>query len=566
MATANNGAKKKFVIQIIKPSHYDNDGYVIQWLRAFIPSNSLACLYALVQDASERKALGDDVEIVVDAYDESHTVIRTKKIIQLIKQGHRGIVLLAGVQTNQFPRAADLAREFIAAGVPVAIGGFHISGCMAMLPELPPDIKAVQEMGVTLYAGETEGRMEQFLKDAWNGRLQSVYNFMLDLPDMREQVMPILPKKVLKGYGLVESPFDAGRGCPFTCSFCTIINVQGRKSRHRTADDVERVIRANLAQGVHKFFITDDDFARNKNWEPIFDRMIEMREKEGLFFKFLMQVDTQCYKIPRFVDKAARAGCSRVFIGLENINPENLAAANKVQNHVSQYRKMLQAWHDKKVLTIAGYILGFPADTPESIERDIKIIQRELPVDILEFFYLTPLPGSADHKALYEKGVWMEPDMNKYDLEHPCTHHPRMSAAEWRGIYERAWHLYYSREHVETLLRRAKASGIKTGRMAWGIDCYYGSFRFERLHPLQCGIFRRKVRTQRRPGMPRENALIFYPKRVWQTLRTYVSLYGYALWLELLRRKVERDPNGANYTDTALQRDFADLPILSDAA
>src|SRR5262249_47948357 len=159
-------------------------------------------------------------------------------------------------------------------------------------------------------------------------------------------------------------------------------------------------------------------FARNKNWEAIFDRLIAMREEQGLPIKFLMQVDTKCHKIPRFIDKAARAGCSRVFLGLENVNPENLAAANKKQNHVGQYRALLQAWRAHQVVTVAGYILGFPADTPESIERDIKIIQRELPVDVLEFFMLTPLPGSADHQGLYRQGVWMEPDMNRYDLEH----------------------------------------------------------------------------------------------------------------------------------------------------
>ena len=183
--------------------------------------------------------------------------------------------------------------------------------------------------------------------------------------------------------------------------------------------------------------------------------MIELREQEGLNFKFLMQVDTQCYKIPRFIDKAARAGCSRVFIGMESIAPENLAAAGKVQNHVEQYRTMLQMWRDKKVVTVAGYILGFPADTPESIARDIATIQRELPIDMLEFFCLTPLPGSADHQALHRQGVPLETDMNNYDLEHVTTDHPRMSAAEWRGIYDRAWHLYYSPEHIATLLRRA---------------------------------------------------------------------------------------------------------------
>jgi radical SAM superfamily enzyme YgiQ (UPF0313 family) len=227
---------------------------------------------------------------------------------------------------------------------------------------------------------------------------------------------------------MLESTFDAGRGCPFQCSFCTIINVQGRKSRYRDAGDIERVVRSNLAQGVHKFFITDDDFARNKNWEPIFDRLIALRENEGLRFKFIMQVDTQCYKIPRFIHKASRAGCSRVFLGIESVNPDNLASARKHQNHVDQYRTMLQAWRSHGVVTVAGYILGFPADTPESIERDIQTIQRELPVDVLEFFMLTPLPGSADHQALYHRGVPMDPDMNRYDLEHVTTAHPRMTA------------------------------------------------------------------------------------------------------------------------------------------
>ena len=92
------------------------------------------------------------------------------------------------------------------------------------------------------------------------------------------------------------------------------------------------------------------------------------------------------------------------------------------------------------MLTYAGYILGFPTDTPESILRDIEIIKKELPIDLLEFFCLTPLPGSEDHKMLYMKGVAMDPDMNKYDPEHPCTAHPLMSKETWERVYMDAWH------------------------------------------------------------------------------------------------------------------------------
>jgi radical SAM superfamily enzyme YgiQ (UPF0313 family) len=101
--------------------------------------------------------------------------------------------------------------------------------------------------------------------------------------------------------------FDAGRGCPYQCSFCTIINVQGRKSRGRTVDDVERLIRLNWAQGVRRYVITDDNFARNADWEPILDRIIRLREVDRMDVRFIIQVDTMCHKLPGFIEKAARA-------------------------------------------------------------------------------------------------------------------------------------------------------------------------------------------------------------------------------------------------------------------
>ena len=137
------------------------------------------------------------------------------------------------------------------------------------------------DMGCFVYAGEAEeGRLDLILKDAVNGRLAPVYNFMNDLPGIEHVPTPHLPASVIRRTYGSNASFDAGRGCPFQCSFCTIINVQGRKSRRRSPDDVERIVRANAAQGVFHFFITDDNFASNKDWEPIFDRLIHLREVE----------------------------------------------------------------------------------------------------------------------------------------------------------------------------------------------------------------------------------------------------------------------------------------------
>jgi radical SAM superfamily enzyme YgiQ (UPF0313 family) len=543
----------RFSLYLIKPSHYDDDGYVIQWFRSAIPSNTLAVMHGLAEDCRERRVLGADVEIDIVAIDETNTRVRPERIAsEIAAAGGRGLVCLVGVQSNQFPRAMDLARRLRAAGAQVAIGGFHVSGCLAMLPKMPADLEEAQAIGVTLFAGEAEGRLDRVLVDAHAGQMPLLYNFMADLPGIEGAPIPILRASSVKRTGGVVTSFDAGRGCPFQCSFCTIINVQGRKSRYRTPDDVEAIIRANLAQGIDHFFITDDNLARNKNWEPIFDRLIELRRAEGLRYNFVIQVDTLVHRIPRFIDKAAAAGVRRVFLGLENINPESLAGAKKKQNRIAEYREMLLAWKAAGCFTYAGYILGFPSDTPETIVRDIKIIQRELPLDLLEFFCLTPLPGSEDHKRLALSGVAMDPDMNKYDLEHVVTGHPKMSKADWERAYRLAWETYYTPEHMTTVMRRAVATGISPGKMMFLLIWFHGCVKIEKIHPLEGGYLRRKVRRDRRPGFRIENPLIFYPKYVADLVAKHIAI-GRIVWrMGLVRRALKRDPKARDYRDEAL--------------
>ena len=547
--------KRRFSLVLIKPSHYDDDGYVIQWLRSAIPSNSLAVLYGLALACAEHKALGDDVELEIHAFDETNTRIRAKKVASLIEDAGAGMVMLVGVQSNQFPRALDIAASLRRRGLTVAIGGFHVSGTIAMLSELDPDVRRAQEMGVSLFAGEAEGRLEEVLRDAAHpdgSGLKPLYNYMNDLPNLEGAAMPLLPaERILRTAG-ANTSLDAGRGCPYQCSFCTIINVQGRKSRYRSADDCERIVRANLAQGIHRFFITDDNFARNKNWEAILDRMIALREGEGLQFNFIIQVDTLCHRLQNFIEKCARAGVKRVFIGLENINPESLLGAKKQQNKITEYRKMLLAWKQAKVLTYCGYILGFPNDTPESILHDIRVIQKELPVDLLEFFYLTPLPGSEDHRNLHNAGTWMDPDVNKYDLNHAVVGHSQMSKAEWEGVYHAAWETYYTDEHIETVLKRAMATGVSPGKALFLIVWFKGCIGIEGIHPLEGGFLRLKFRRDRRSSIPRESPLVFYPRAaaelVWKQVK-WAHLY---LRLYRMYGKLKKDPRREEYTDLAL--------------
>ncbi len=543
---------KIFRVVLIKPSRYDDNGYVLQWWRSGIPSNSLACLNGLARQCREDKVLGEDVDIQPVVYDETNTILPIEKIIRDIKRCDGGFVGLVGVQSNQFPRAVDLARQFLAAEVPVVIGGFHVGGCLAMLPEIPADIQAALDMGVSIYAGETEGRLDQLFRDVYRGELKPIYNYMNELPDLTNAPMPFLPEEIIRRTAGAYTSFDAGRGCPYQCTFCTIINVQGRVSRRRTPDDVEAIVRANLAQGIRRFFLTDDNFTRNKDWEAILDRLIKLREEEGHKFRILIQVDTLCHRLPNFIEKAARAGCHWVFIGLENINPAALMGVKKRQNKIWEYRNMLQAWRRQGVMTYVGYILGFPPDTPESIARDIEILKRELAVDLVEFNVLTPLPGSQDHKNLYEGGVWMDPDMNKYELSHVVTGHPIMSKEAWAGAVKRAWDQYYTWDHIETIMRRAAACGKELKKMIWPIMWFYGSITFEGVHPVEGGHFRRKLRKQRRYGYKIESPLTFYPRRIWEQVRNLFKWYRLYRGLKTLAVRIEADPAKRDYTDLAL--------------
>lgn len=549
-ATARSTGKKIFRFIMIKPSHYDDDGYLLQWVKSSIPANTLASVYGLALDCAERRVLGEDIDIELSAYDETNTRIKPAQLIKTIRAADAGLVGLVGVQSNQYPRALDIARQLRAADIPVCIGGFHVSGCLAMLPDIPADLQEALDLGISLFAGESEGRLEDVLKAAYQQSLEPVYNYMKDLPGIEGAAIPFLPARMIQRTASTRTSFDAGRGCPFLCSFCTIINVQGRKSRYRSADDVEKIIRVNVEQGVNNFFITDDNLARNKDWEALFDRLIKLKEQDGLTINVVAQVDTMCHKIPGFIEKAGRAGVNRVFIGMENINPDALKEARKGQNRITEYRAMLQAWHSIGALTYAGYILGFPNDTPESIERDIKIIQRELPVDILEFFILTPLPGSQDHKEMHQRGDWMDPDMNKYDLEHVVSEHAIMSRDEWQKIYRKAWDIYYTPEHVETVIRRAKTYGYDPHNMMFKLLSFYGCIRFENIHPLEGGLLRRKYRRDRRPGLSVENPLVFYPKYLWEMLNKYTRFFWMYRQYKKILRKVERDDTP--YNDIAL--------------
>ena len=492
---------RKLILYLIKPSKYDDDGYVIRHWLGVLPSNTLATLYSLTEDVRRRRVLRT-TEIELHLFDETVQRIPVERICRAHRPPHtKVVVMLAGVQTNQFPRAADLASEFRRAGVDVWIGGFHVSGMLAMFPGVSLEFQELLDLGVTIVAGEVEGRWEALLRDIVQGTVQPVYDFLKELPALVNAPLPRPLRSYLRRFASHTATLDCGRGCPFDCSFCCIINVQGRHMRYRDPQAVVAALRENYrAAGIRNYFFTDDNFARNKHWEAIFDGLIHLREVEGLPLRFMMQADVLSYRISNFVEKARRAGCAQVFLGIESANPENLKAAGKRQNSLEDFRKLTAAWHAAGIVTHAAYIVGFPYDRPSSVRENLRFLTDELQVEQASFFMLGPVPGSRDHKRLVEQGHWLDPDLNRYDSFHPAMAHPNMSAEEWTALYRECWRTFYSFENMRAILSRVSPENY------WGVFRNFiwtkNAAEIEGEHPMITGFWRFKDRLTRRLGFP----------------------------------------------------------------
>ena len=524
-------------VVLIKPTKYDDDGYVMRFWKGVLPSNTLNVLHGLTLDVARRRALGD-VAIQVDTFDETTEAVPVQRILRWARRpATKLVVCLVGVQTNQFPRALDLGRAFRAKNVTVLMGGFHTSGTVNMLSADEPDIQTLIQESIVVVSGEVEGQWDGILADVLNDQAKPLYSFAQDLKslvDIEHAPLPVVSPQTMKhfarsSFGTVET----SRGCPFTCSFCTIINVQGRTMRERSPEAIVELVRTNHRRhGIDFYFFTDDNFARKKHWRETFEALIRLRVEEQIKITFMMQVDLA--KKPKdFMRLAAAAGCSQVFVGMESVNPQNLKAEGKGQNKVEAYRDIIREWHDAGVVVHAGYIIGLPFDTAEQIPEDIRFLMETVQPDQASFFMLTPLPGSQDHAAMKRDSVWMDPDFNKRDSFHATIEHPHMTADQWTAAYRNAWRAFYSKESLISILSRWRHNPTVYWNLFFLYLWYKGAALIEGEHPMIAGFFRLKDRLSRRPGF----AVDPWPVHAWKRLREILAWIW--AWAGLLKEMQE---------------------------
>jgi hypothetical protein len=171
------------------------------------------------------------------------------------------------------------------------------------------------------------------------------------------------------------------------------------------------------------------------------------------------------------------------------------------------------AYEAAGINTHAGYIIGFPTDTYESVMRSIDKLMHEVKPSTASFFMLTPLPGSMDHVKLRQRGEWMAEDFNLYDSFHETTHHPHLTNGLWTKAYQDAWEKFYGYENIKAILLRTKTE-LAYWNTLRNLIWYKSSVFVYREHPMISGFIRFKGRKLRRPGLAVEPVWVYWPKRM----------------------------------------------------
>jgi radical SAM superfamily enzyme YgiQ (UPF0313 family) len=541
-------------VYFIKPSKYDDDGYVQYFRYGVQPNNTLTVLAALNEAFNRRYSAERNVYLETVIWDEICDGVIGPETIKAIAEKARedGVELLiglSGVQSNQYPRGRDLGLQFVSSGLPTIMGGFHVSG-------YPDSCKFLNECGITTVVGEAENIWGEIIEDFLRGDLQKSYSVTqgiraktgkddIIVPLITEALLPVVDDRYLtRFFNTAMTTLDTSRGCPFTCSYCSVKNVMGRTMRSREPDAVVAWVRdAVRNHGIDSLFLVDDDFFRSPRWEEILLGLGELK-KEYPKLSFMMQVDVDasCYanvaegetetakhrRSQRFTELAAAAGCYMAFVGIESLNPDNLNFATKYQNTddrqhkmkledararvINKYRRVVENWHKVGVSVHAGYMLGFPFDGPDC-GRIAAAMLKKIGFDIVSFFIMTPLPGTEDQVRSAKEGLISDWDFNNLDSQHVTLKHELLDKASWMQAYREAFTRFYSLprllRNIFTVCGGSGLSAESRRSVLVQFVYYFFSYRQGR-HPMVGGIWPIKRRDVRRMVINDEEARRLY--------------------------------------------------------
>jgi radical SAM superfamily enzyme YgiQ (UPF0313 family) len=303
-------------------------------------------------------------------------------------------------------RAYQIADQFRQRGVPVVMGGMHISN----MPE-----EALRHCD-SVVIGEAEDLWPRVLADAAKGSLRCKYTHDDDYPALANQ--PHLNWAPMRSKNYISLHFvETTRGCPHDCEFCSVTNAFGGRFRTRPLDEVDTELRGlrsfeGLLTLKRCVFFLDDNIVSNRAYaRDLFSRIADLN------LNWFGQASVNIVRDPEILRLAEKSGCRALFIGFETLSDDSLAGIGKKFNKPKDYLEVVRTIHDHGIGIDGSFVFGFDEDTEASFDRTLEFVMRAK-LEIAYFSILTPYPGTRLHKRLVAENRLLTEDWDYYDANH----------------------------------------------------------------------------------------------------------------------------------------------------
>lgn len=422
---------------LIQPSPYEKEGKVIKKKKLYFTGLALPLLAALTPDDWETELIYEVIEDVPFDTDAD--------LIGVSTMGH-GVI-----------RSIDIAKEYRRRGKTVILGGYMAS----IMPE-----EAVKYCD-SLIIGDAELVWQQMLSDFENGNLKKTYEKPLE---GNWYSTPPPRFDLLEGKNLGDFlPVQAGRGCPNSCSFCSVSCLYRGRYVKRPLPEVIRDIEQIKSLGYKKILLLDDNiFSDRRYLDSLLDTLIK------LDISWMSQCEITIGKDDELLEKLQRSGCTTLSFGLESISRESLISMDKGWAVPAEYDSLIQNIRNHGIDVSTEMVVGGEGDTLESIRMTKDFIERNK-ISVPRFYILTPFPGTRFFDQIKEEGRLVNNDIYSYDGTSAVYRPKNMTPDELTQAY---WELYSELFTIKSIIKRNifRKEMLKTPARCifnMGVNLYY---------------------------------------------------------------------------------------------